>query len=549
MRKIILLKGDSLDMAKEKLSRVEGGFVIISAPKDCDAVSSVRRISSLKDFASQMDVTIFIESVDEEVLSRAEEAGVEAVHPFLVSPVGNGVSDIVPLNLKEEQEERDNQEEAEEDDRPKVIRAHKAKVADEAKKVFFESAISHEQNSRRADAGQYQDDSRRRLPWRKIMAVIIPLVVIWGGVFSIDKFMSKGSVVIVLKRIPWAWNGAFIASTGNFDSASTTSSTAKISAEIFSEKKNMTQIYKGSEEKRVEQKAKGTITIFNAYSSASQPLVATTRFMTEDGRIYRLVQAITVPGAKVADGKITPSSIQAEVIADSAGEKFNTENKEKLSIPGFKGTPKYNSFYGEVASIKGGYVGVRMVPTAQEVEDAKKKTAELLTQALLSSISAEKGDEFKIFSAGNKVNIVRLEANTNVDEDGKFSVFAEGEAKVFGIKESDVSSILLKNAIQDASEANQSVPDPRLEVSNLEYKDIAPNFEDGVLKFTVTVSADLVAGLDIAKLTENLAGLSEDKVKSAVGSSPAIKEANLSFWPFWSNSMPQNPSRIKIQAK
>ncbi len=50
--------------------------------------------------------------------------------------------------------------------------------------------------------------------------------------------------------------------------------------------------------KQVSLSASGIATIYNAYSVASQDLVATTRFEAPDGKIYRIHNTVTVPGAK-----------------------------------------------------------------------------------------------------------------------------------------------------------------------------------------------------------------------------------------------------------
>ena len=50
--------------------------------------------------------------------------------------------------------------------------------------------------------------------------------------------------------------------------------------------------------KKIEERSRGRVVIFNAFSSAPQKLVAGTRLETPGGRIYRLTSEVTVPGAK-----------------------------------------------------------------------------------------------------------------------------------------------------------------------------------------------------------------------------------------------------------
>ncbi len=92
---------------------------------------------------------------------------------------------------------------------------------------------------------------------------------------------------------------------------------------------------------KVDKKASGTITVYNNYSADPQDLVATTRFQTADGLIYRIDKPITVPGTTVVNGKTIPGSIDAVVTADVSGDKYNISNAD-FTVPGFKGGPKYD---------------------------------------------------------------------------------------------------------------------------------------------------------------------------------------------------------------
>ncbi len=47
-----------------------------------------------------------------------------------------------------------------------------------------------------------------------------------------------------------------------------------------------------------EEKARGIIRVYNDYSTVSQPLVATTRFVSAEGKLFRTPERIVVPGAR-----------------------------------------------------------------------------------------------------------------------------------------------------------------------------------------------------------------------------------------------------------
>src|SRR3990167_10713687 len=71
--------------------------------------------------------------------------------------------------------------------------------------------------------------------------------------------------------------------------------------------------------KKVSRPASGVLTVSNNFSSASQRLIANTRFEAQDGKIYRIRDSITVPGGSTAK----PGTASATVYADSAGPDYN----------------------------------------------------------------------------------------------------------------------------------------------------------------------------------------------------------------------------------
>jgi len=104
-----------------------------------------------------------------------------------------------------------------------------------------------------------------------------------------------------------------------------------------------------SEEPWIEEsgmKASGTIIVFNEYSSDSQLLIASTRFLSSNGKIFRTTKNIYVPGTKTENDEIIPGSIDVEVLADYWGDEYNIGSSD-FTISGFKGTAKYTDFYGK----------------------------------------------------------------------------------------------------------------------------------------------------------------------------------------------------------
>jgi hypothetical protein len=120
-------------------------------------------------------------------------------------------------------------------------------------------------------------------------------------------------------------------------------------------------------EQQVEERAEGTITIYNEYSTTPQRLIKRTRFESPDGRIYRIQNAVEIPG-KEGD---TPGSVEAPVVAEEPGDSYNVTGPQTFSVPGFAGTPQEGKVYAKsTADFTGGFSGIK-----RTVNDADRTTA------------------------------------------------------------------------------------------------------------------------------------------------------------------------------
>ena len=168
---------------------------------------------------------------------------------------------------------------------------------------------------------------------RAIMAIII-----LGGIsFTAAMYLvlPEANIKISINKMPLKASIP-VAVSKNINSSNLASGI--IPGQYFSLNKSGSKIFTvEGENKEVISKASGYIEIYNAYGAASQKLVAQTRFETKEGKIFRIQNSIIVPGAKMISGSLTPSSIRAKVVADSAGEEYNI-GSSYFTIPGFKGS-------------------------------------------------------------------------------------------------------------------------------------------------------------------------------------------------------------------
>ena len=309
---------------------------------------------------------------------------------------------------------------------------------------------------------------------------------------------------------------------------------------VFTEKKNAQLAFPATGKKVVSQKASGKILIYNGYSSAPQQLVATTRFVDSQGHIFRLVKNITIPGAQIENNKIIAASIEAEVAADKPGPDYNIVTGSQLTIPGFKGTPKYKGFYGESLAISGGKVGEVAFPTDEDTKKGKERIAQVLEEALKVQLATILSPGVKLAEGGQQFNLIKAAVNPETNEAGEFTIIAEGELRALGFREKDLVLYLEDKMKQDLG-GQYAFKEQQL------TQDIAKaNFTEDSLSLPVDFKGVAWIPAVAEELRQRLAGKSEKEMRELLLQLPALANAEVELWPVYVKGAPENLANISV---
>ena len=300
----------------------------------------------------------------------------------------------------------------------------------------------------------------------------------------------------------------------------------------------------------VKKKAEGTITIYNEFSDKPEKLIAQTRFESPDGKIYRISQAVSVPGSKTEAGKVIPGSLDVKVVADKEGEDYNIGLVD-FTIPGLKGDARFEKLYAKSkTAMTGGFVGeVKKV----SAEDEKQARAKLRTE---------------LEGRQKELNQPQIPEGFILFDDAVFHSFVEGgiESTGEGVTANDAlvveklvfTGILFNKAELSQFLADRFIPDYDDEpVSVSDFKDLNFKLEGkdkitdpaslSEINFTLDGSPLIVWDIDIPALKKAVGGLSGNELTDAIGAFPAIARSNVSFRPFWIKTVPKNEVKIKIE--
>lgn len=312
-------------------------------------------------------------------------------------------------------------------------------------------------------------------------------------------------------------------------------------------------IVKGSETKSVvatgtkniERKASGRVVIYNNYGTAPQRLIKNTRFEASNGKIYRIANEITVPGAYKKNGETIPGSVETIVYAEAIGPAYN-QGLTDFTIPGFKGDSRYSKFYARSKTeLSGGYSGTAPIASAKDTAAAKVAIETSLRGDLLHEASSQVPAGYILYK--DATNVSFEEVNENSD---KKSVVIKENGTLLGVlllREKLLGEI--KNSL--SAKAKDATPFRINSIEMLSFVFQNPksiiDTDTKEISFTLTGKVDVTYIVDKESLSKDLAGKGKQEFQSILAKYPSVYKARIiSINPFWARYFPNNPGKINI---
>lgn len=295
-----------------------------------------------------------------------------------------------------------------------------------------------------------------------------------------------------------------------------------------------------SEPKEVNQKAQGELTVYNNYSEAPQILIKNTRFQTEDGKIFRIGDSITVPG-KTGN---TPGSIKVKVSADTYGKEYNIA-PTNFKIPGFKGTARYDAFYAKSdTSMTGGASGIVQIVSEADILNAN---SELKPKVILDLSSFTNNIVHEGYYTLYGIPMITFSDNSETlptAEDNTYNLIAL--STLFSIKKDVLAKMIAQEVLKD--EYNGEDPVKLENIDNLSFtlaEDTDPN--SNILKIQIEGKVRIIWTYNEDILKNDLVGKKiKDFTKVLEKYNYAILDAKVSTKPNWLQSFPDSSSKIQI---
>ncbi len=351
---------------------------------------------------------------------------------------------------------------------------------------------------------------------------------------------QKVDIIVALKTQETDYNFEFVTdeSIGEIDAVYNKIPVERI--EVISEK---TETYSTMGKKRVTEKARGEITVYNEYSSNPQKIVANTRFLSKGGQLFKIVESITIPGFSRVEGKDVPGEVTAAVYADIPGEEYNI-GASSFTLPGLQGHPKYSSIYARsTQAMSGGIDKDVLYFSESDYITAKDKLVKIAKEESEQDFLSKVSDQVR------ELENTRERSDTEVKTDIKVGATANNfemtvlvKTSALFINKNNLDNLISAKINSELAENMELVEGSR----NYEVGETVRN-ENGSVTIPVQITQGLITKVDIDKIREEIAGKNELELNNYFNNIREIESVNIEFWPNWVKSVPAAWDKINME--
>lgn len=319
---------------------------------------------------------------------------------------------------------------------------------------------------------------------------------------------------------------------------------------IFEKEKTVTDNFIATGKATKEGKARGTITVYNEFSTNSQILIATTRFISTEGKLFRTPTRVVIPGGHYEGSKFIAGEKKIEVVADETGPEYNIE-ASTFSIPGFAGTARYTKFYAKsFQPMVGGFLSGSSLITEEDIENAKEivtnKAEKEVEQLLLIGLETE---EMQKYISIDKAISIELEESLPLAVAGQeaenFNYRAKAVSQALIFRKSDLDDFVDQFLLTKIKEGNK-IYEESLEVN---YIQESINLTTGKIILSLSITAKAYKEVDEDNIRRLVSGKSLTGSKIIVENQRGVVKTEVDFWPFWVKKAPQAEDKIEVEMK
>ncbi len=278
----------------------------------------------------------------------------------------------------------------------------------------------------------------------------------------------------------------------------------------------------------------GQITIYNKYTK-SQPLVASTRFLSESGKLYRLKNSVTVPAG---------GQVNADVYADDA-KPASVVGVERFTVPGlWEGLQ--DKIYGQSTEGAIKYQQkLRRIIAQDDIDKALADLKQVLKDKVKSDIDNTYNDyDYKFYNL-DEASLKYTVSGKIGEEKDQLPVAMSGVVELIAFSSEQAQEIA---RLSSAAKLPAGQDLLKIDTNSLKYE--LAKFDQNMVMAEVTMSYDLKsrANNNNEIVDKNkIVGLSEDQLRQYLSNAKDIKTYNIEFYPSFIRQVPSLTDRIEVK--
>lgn len=366
--------------------------------------------------------------------------------------------------------------------------------------------------------------------YKKIIIIFALISIILIG-FVIYNSLSKAKIVLTPKKEIEKVEFEIIVGNPE-ENKSLPSSTLK--GKLLVKENEAKQKYSDLIEKTVQSHAEGKVIVYNKRQEA-QALIPKTQLRSEKtNQIFRTTGYAAVPGN---------GQVEVGVIADEIGEKTNIEPDKFIVVKIWKDWQSL--IYAESKEPMKGGIKQGKVATQEEIDKAKNQVAQNIHQNNLESFKKDLAGGEKISDKASKYEILKDKAFVKVDEQvSDFDMYVQIKSITLTFNEEELFKEAQKKLEEKILENKEFLG---YDQNSFQYEISYYNEKEKYAKIKTSLSGNSVYKIaSTAFDKEKLIGRTREETEQYFKKDGDIEKVEVSFFPFWVNSVPNMKDHIEI---
>lgn len=315
--------------------------------------------------------------------------------------------------------------------------------------------------------------------------------------------------------------------------------------------------------------ASGTIMIYNT-STNEWPLIAETRFQNDEGLVFRVKAAVTVPSASSSG----PGTASAFVVADPidangvvTGERGNI-GPTKFFLPALKDSSRSKIYAENAEPMTGGVTDFTTFVTAEDIEAAKSRLGEQLNKAAVKQLNVEVSKQSELVSNSSDFTLL---IGDNTIKMGEISITVAPDLENKRVKEFTLSgNVSVSGVYYDNTEMLQILKDElllkkspqkellRINEDSTSYRIFERDEGSGKIKITANIKGIEQFEINpekengarlLKKIRDHIVGEEIEIAKNYIQNLPEVNKVEVETWPAWSPTLPGLADNIDFEVR